>query len=115
MKSAPARQYQVLVVQKFPVLWRYFLKVSSVYSSLIHEIHQYHGCVIGFSGDAITCWFKGDSGWVATSCAFKLQAASANLPESFSVFAIKVVVVSGEVHRYLVGDPETQQLIGLFK
>jgi predicted ATPase len=31
--------------------------LARVYGALIAEVHRYRGSVIGFSGDAITCWF----------------------------------------------------------
>ena len=31
--------------------------ISQVYTALIEEVHRYGGSVIGFAGDAITCWF----------------------------------------------------------
>ncbi len=31
--------------------------VSQIYTALIDEVHRYGGSVIGFAGDAITCWF----------------------------------------------------------
>ena len=37
-------------------------QLNAVYGALIAEIHHYSGSVIGFSGDAITCWFDGDEG-----------------------------------------------------
>ena len=32
-------------------------QLNLVYDALITEIHRYSGSVIGFAGDAITCWF----------------------------------------------------------
>ena len=31
--------------------------IDVVFTDLIAQIHRYHGNVIAFSGDAITCWF----------------------------------------------------------
>jgi class 3 adenylate cyclase len=31
--------------------------LNAIYSALIAEVDRYHGSVIGFAGDAITCWF----------------------------------------------------------
>jgi class 3 adenylate cyclase len=33
--------------------------LNQVYTALINQVHRYHGSVIGFVGDAITCWFGG--------------------------------------------------------
>jgi predicted ATPase/class 3 adenylate cyclase len=40
-------------------------RLNRVYDALIAEVDRYHGSVIGFSGDAITCWFDdaGDGSW----------------------------------------------------
>ena len=42
---------------------------------IIAELHRYGGSVIGFSGDAITCWFDGDTGRKATAAGLAMQAA----------------------------------------
>jgi class 3 adenylate cyclase/tetratricopeptide (TPR) repeat protein len=36
-------------------------QLNRVYESLIGAVHRFHGSVVGFSGDAITCWFDEDS------------------------------------------------------
>ena len=33
--------------------------LDAVYTALIAEVERYGGSVIGFAGDAITCWFDG--------------------------------------------------------
>ena len=33
-------------------------QLNRVFSALIDLVHRYRGSVIGFSGDAITCWFN---------------------------------------------------------
>jgi len=45
-----------------------------VYDALIGELYRFGGSVIGFSGDAITCWLDGDDGLRATACALSMQA-----------------------------------------
>ena len=84
-----------------------------------------------FSGDAITCWLDGDpsavlagrsSGHVAgasqraVACGLAMQRAMAPFASvhtptggSFSL-AIKVAIVNGPVRRFLVGDPQIQNL-----
>jgi class 3 adenylate cyclase len=49
--------------------------LNQVYDALIAEVERYHGSVVGFSGDAITCWFDGDDGRRATTCAVQMQHA----------------------------------------
>ena len=36
-------------------------QLNLVYDVLIAKVHRYGGSVIGFAGDAITCWFAGDT------------------------------------------------------
>src|SRR6266852_5844331 len=49
---------------------------ESLVNTLIAEVDRYHGSVIDFSGDAITCWFDQDSAaLLATACAFGMQQA----------------------------------------
>src|SRR5262249_35940597 len=85
--------------------------LNAVYGALIDEIDRFRGSVIGFSGDAMTCWFDGDPGLAATRCAFRLQrvirqfAQIETLSGGALALAIKVAVTAGEVHRFAVGDP----------
>jgi adenylate cyclase len=95
--------------------------LNAVYDVLIAEVHRYRGSVIGFSGDAITCWLDADpsasavqAGLRATACALALQEAMRQFaeletPSGKSVpLAIKVAVAAGGVRRFLVGDPKIQ-------
>ena len=52
-------------------------QLNRVYDAMIAEVHRYGGTVIGFAGDAITCWFDGDDGLRATAAAFGMQEAMA--------------------------------------
>lgn len=88
--------------------------LNLVYDALIAEVYQQKGCVIGFSGDAITCWFDQDDGRRATTCALAMQHAMqsfgnlAFLPGQSLSLAMKVVVAAGPARRFLVGDPDIQ-------
>jgi predicted ATPase/class 3 adenylate cyclase len=88
--------------------------LNLVYDALITELHNYRGSVISFSGDAITCWFDGDTGRRAATCAFAMQSAMANfsaltVPSGQTVsLAMKVAVASGPARRFVVGDPNIQ-------
>ena len=90
--------------------------MEQIYTGLVAEIHNYRGSVIGISGDGITCWFDGDDGRHATSCAIAIQnnigqQVSVSLPSDFpSTLGIKVAVIVGPVRRFLVGDPNIQLL-----
>ncbi len=102
------------------------LYLNKVYDALISEVDRFGGSVIGFAGDAITCWFDdapvGFDGPVpsgaerAAYCALALQAAiqafaAIPVPGQNPVsLALKVSVAAGTVRRFLVGDPATQTI-----
>ena len=83
-----------------------------VYDAIIAELHRYRGSVIGFSGDAITCWFDGDDGRKATAAGLAMQAAilplaSIELPSGPTVrLTMKVAITAGPARRFVVGDPQ---------
>ena len=97
--------------------------IDAVFAELIDRIQRYHGNVIGFSGDAITCWFDGGpdgddlarsaAAERAVAAAFELQAVMARVeaittPAGAAIpLAVKVAVASGPARRFLVGDPQT--------
>jgi class 3 adenylate cyclase len=88
--------------------------LSRVYDALICELDRYGGSVIGFAGDAITCWLDGDDGLRATACALDMHRAmerfsSVALPSGGTVsLGMKVAVATGNARRFLVGDPALQ-------
>jgi class 3 adenylate cyclase/tetratricopeptide (TPR) repeat protein len=88
--------------------------LNRVYDALIAELYRYGGSVIGFSGDAITCWLDGDTGGRAAACALDMQAAMAQFaaiatPTGDTVsLAMKASVAAGSVRRFVVGDPAIQ-------
>jgi predicted ATPase/class 3 adenylate cyclase len=92
------------------------LQLNQVYGALIEELHLYRGSVIGFSGDAITCWLDGDDGFLSTACALAMQRAMAQFAEvrtpagTTVSLGVKVAVVTGPARRFLVGDPAIQRL-----
>lgn len=85
-----------------------------VYDALIGQVDRYRGAVIGFSGDAITCWFDGDDGRRATAAALGMQRAMSDfaalpMPNGGHVsLALKCGVATGKVLRFVVGDPGIQ-------
>ena len=89
--------------------------LNPVYDALIAELERYGGSVIGFSGDAITCWLDGDDGaagrrparWPCSRpCASSRPCAR---PRAGQVtLAVKVAVATGPARRFLVGDPTIQ-------
>ena len=85
--------------------------LNQVYDGLIAEFSAYGGVVIGFSGDAITCWFAGDEGLRAAAAALAMQGVMgrfANIADAASgeevKLAMKVALVRGPVRRFVVGD-----------
>jgi len=91
-------------------------QLNLVYETLITEVHRYGGSVIGFSGDSITCWFDTDDGRRATACGLAIQEAmsqyaSVQTPGGAQVsLGVKAAVAAGPVRRFLVGDPEVQNI-----
>ncbi len=95
-------------------------QLNAVYSALIEAVEGWQGSVIGFSGDAITCWFDDGAppappgGVAATYCAQAMQAAMARfahlaLPGGVEAsLALKTAIVSGPVSRLQVGEPAIQ-------
>ena len=91
-------------------------QLNHIYDALIVEVHRYHGSVISFTGDAITCWFDQDAGDYATTCALAMQACM----KRFSILqtpagkrialAVKVAAVAGAARRFLVGNRGIQQI-----
>ena len=105
--------------------------MTQVFSALVDEVHRYKGSVIGFAGDAITCWFEEKdegrgrkdeaessstlnlppSAFRAVACALAMQKAMAlrtsmTTPQGKSrSLAMKVGVASGPARRFIVGDP----------
>lgn len=88
--------------------------LNLVYDALINQLDCYGGSVIGFSGDAITCWLDKDTGLRATACALSMQKAMQQFaavqisPERTVSLAMKAAVATGSVRRFLVGDPKIQ-------
>ena len=88
--------------------------VDAVFAALIAHIHAYHGNVIAFSGDAVTCWFDdgpaADAATRALAAARRLQSAMALMSAittpggTVIPLGIKVALAAGPARRFLVGD-----------
>ena len=94
-------------------------QLNRTYTALIAQVNAYRGSVLGFAGDAITCWFDAAAGPAApraVACAVALQHTMAagdriSLPDgSLTMLALKVAVVCGPARRMIVGDPAIQIL-----
>ncbi|PJF45418.1 MAG: hypothetical protein CUN48_18985, partial [Candidatus Thermofonsia Clade 3 bacterium] len=90
--------------------------LNAVYQALIDQVDRHDGSVIGFAGDAITCWFDGegslrDAALRGLAAAHAMQRACVQFvayevaPGVVAELALKIAMVSGEVRRLLVGDP----------
>ena len=94
-------------------------QINTTYDALIAQVDTYHGSVIGFAGDAITCWFDVADGPAvsrAVACAVGMQRAMSvvaqiSLPGGVhSNLAVKIAVAGGPARRMVVGDPAIQAL-----
>jgi len=104
-------------------------QLNLIYSALITEVERFGGSVIGFSGDAITCWFDAEISTQpsahpvddlknatlrAIAGALAMQAVMAEfhaLELDYGVainMAIKTAIAAGPVRRILVGNDQIQ-------
>ncbi len=93
-------------------------RLNEVYSAIIAPVHSFGGAVIGFSGDAISCWF--DDGYGAPAGLLRACAAALAIQQAVTAFArldypgghlslaIKTVVTAGPIQRHRVGDPNSR-------
>ena len=96
-------------------------RLNVLYDGLLAELHSFGGTVLGFSGDAFTCWFDGDDGVQATACALAQQewmtesaaTSAGSLAVDLPPPRLKVAVATGRTRRFLVGDPDIQVIEGL--
>ena len=85
--------------------------INQVYAVLISHVHAAGGSVVGFGGDAITCWFAAKSPGRAVGCALAMQQsmkrfAQIAVPGGMEIsIGLKVAVATGPARRLLVGDP----------
>jgi class 3 adenylate cyclase/tetratricopeptide (TPR) repeat protein len=90
--------------------------LNTVFDTLISELNRFGGSVVGFSGDAITCWFDEDSGIRAAASALAMQRQMVQFKTIASPsgveagLAMKAAIAVGSARRFLVGDPKIQVL-----
>ena len=83
------------------------IQLERVYTALIAQVEAMSGSVVGFAGDAITCWWDGsDSALRAATAALGMQAAM----QRFLGLELRAGIASGPVRRFVVGDPAIQQI-----
>jgi len=94
-------------------------QINQIHTVLIDNVHDYGGSVLGFSGDAITCWFEAvgtmdEAELRALACALAIQAslkrfAHLTTPNGTPLsIGVKVALASGSARRWLVGNPNQQ-------
>jgi len=93
-------------------------QLNHVFAELIAQVHQFRGNVIGFSGDAITCWFDDtamagqNAVTLALACAQQLQQVMARLEAVRTPLGkvihlgLKVALAAGPARRPGQGDPQ---------
>lgn len=100
--------------------------LNTLYTRIITVVDAHGGSVIGFSGDAITCWFTtrstlgerapSESALRAVACAAGVQQAVTTLAHMEAAdgvpagLAVKIALASGPVRRFVVGDPAIQRI-----
>lgn len=89
--------------------------LNLVYDALTAAVDRYHGSVINFAGDAITCWFAGDDGRRACAAALDMQAAMQSfaampMPAGAAPLSLHIGIAQGAVQRFVVGDPNIQRI-----
>ncbi|MBA3468463.1 MAG: tetratricopeptide repeat protein [Herpetosiphonaceae bacterium] len=95
---------------------RLTLQLNAIYGALIDSVVAERGSVVGFSGDALTCWFDGDLGQRAVQAAVNIQQRMSEwrtiaITEQVTAsFAVKIGLAHGPVRRFVVGDPQIQYM-----
>lgn len=94
--------------------------MERTFEGIVACVHRYSGSVVGFSGDAITCWFdESVAGGKAiergvTAGADMLAYINAMEPivtptgRRFTI-KVRVAISSGSASRFIVGDPRIQR------
>ncbi len=88
--------------------------LDRIFAALMEPLHAWDGSVVYFSGDAVTAWIDGDNGSRATACALAMQEVMSRVgvvrtPGGELIgLAVKIAVAVGQVHRFVVGDPQVQ-------
>lgn len=90
-------------------------RLGDIFGALIASLHAYGGAVIGFSGDAITCWLDGDDGVRGVAVGLDMQRVMKTVMDDAvadfgSPIGLKVALARGPVRRWEVGRPELRLL-----
>lgn len=98
------------------------LTLNEVFTALIGALHQHQGSVIGFSGDAITCWFDADfiggtqlAAHQAVTSAYAMHLAmqqgnwtAVQSLEQETFLSMKAALASGTAKRFIIGNEDIQ-------
>lgn len=92
------------------------VQINQVFAALIAIVERFDGDVVGFGGDALTCWFRNDEGLRAVSCAQMMQscmtqfaACSISVDQTVAL-SLKIGIATGLACRFAIGDPTIQLL-----
>lgn len=95
-------------------------QLDRYFETLVCPVHDFRGSVVGFGGDAITCWFDDVAGSSsgarrALAAAGTMRSAVEGLPPLNSPgqaipLVAKFGLASGSATRVIVGDPAVQRL-----
>ena len=92
--------------------------IDPVFAAMIEELHAYGGSIIGFAGDAVTCWFDERPAGAAPARALagalalerrvaELGGRAARDGERLGLSA-RIGVAAGPARRVVVGDPSSR-------
>ncbi len=93
---------------------RLTVQINRVFTALIDLVERFNGVVVGFGGDALTCWFQADTGLRAVECAQTMQAQmpqfeAIQVGETKNIaLSLKIGITSGTVRRVVIGEPNIQ-------
>ncbi len=79
--------------------------LNALFTPLVSQVHRTGGSIVAFGGDALACWFPGDSALRAAACALALQQQVTASAADEVALAMHVGIASGEVRRFVVGRP----------
>src|SRR5918992_2304062 len=83
--------------------------LDAVLGGIVERVHQYHGSVVDFGGDAVVAWFGGDVRRAALTAALGMDdVVRAAAGGAAGGLRVKGAPVHGDVRRFLVGDPQVQ-------
>lgn len=96
-------------------------QLETYFAALVRPVHDFRGSVVGFGGDAISCWFDDAAGSEsatrrALAAATNMRAAVESLPPINSPagqpvrLGVKIALASGPAIRVIVGNPAIQRL-----